>query len=132
MIDACLFPCHHGDMPKPLPLIDVTASAAACCAPLSASPLSVAEADQLAAQLKALADPTRLRLVSMLLASENGEACTCDVTEPLGVSQPTVSHHFRKLAEAGIVTGDRRGTWTYYRVVPEALTAIARVIDPAA
>jgi ArsR family transcriptional regulator len=118
-------------MPKPLPLLDVTAASTACCAPLAASPLTVSEADQLAAQLKALADPTRLRLVSMLLASDNGEACTCDVTEPLGVSQPTVSHHFRKLAEAGIVTGDRRGTWTYYRVVPEALTAIARVIDPA-
>jgi ArsR family transcriptional regulator len=119
-------------MPKPLPLFDVTAPAADCCAPLSGSPLTVAEADQLAAQLKVLADPTRLRLVSMLLASDNREACTCDVTEPLGVSQPTVSHHFRKLAEAGIVTGDRRGTWTYYRVVPEALTAIARVIDPSA
>jgi len=119
-------------MPKPLPLLDVPAPTAVCCAPLSASPLTVAEADQLAAQLKALADPTRLRLLSMLLASENLEACTCDVTEPLGVSQPTVSHHFRKLAEAGIVTGDRRGAWTYYRVVPEALTAIARVIDPGA
>jgi ArsR family transcriptional regulator len=119
-------------MPKPLPLLDVSVPAAVCCAPLSASPLTVAEADQLAAQLKALADPTRLRLVSMLLASENGEACTCDVTEPLGVSQPTVSHHFRKLAEAGIVTGERRSTWTYYRVVPEALSAIARVIDPSA
>jgi ArsR family transcriptional regulator len=117
-------------MPKPLPLLDVTDAAAVCCAPLATSPLTVGEADQLSAQLKALADPTRLRLVSMLLASENGEACTCDVTEPLGVSQPTVSHHFRKLAEAGIVTGDRRGTWTYYRVVPDALRAIARVIDP--
>lgn len=118
-------------MPKPLPLLDITSTAPVCCAPLSAAPLTLAEADQLSAQLKALADPTRLRLVSMLFANDNGEACTCDVTKPLGVSQPTVSHHFRKLAEAGIVTGDRRGTWTYYRVVPEALTAIARVIDPA-
>lgn len=114
-------------MPARLPLFDVTPGVT-CCAPLSAAPLTVAEADQLATQLKALADPTRLRLVSMLLASENQEACTCDVTAPLGVSQPTVSHHFRKLAEAGIVVGDRRGTWTFYRVVPEALAAIARVI----
>lgn len=122
---------HNERMPKPLPLLDVSPSAAVCCAPLAASPLSAAEADQLATQLKALADPARLRLVSMLLASDNQEACTCDVTDPLGLSQPTVTHHFRRLAEAGIVAGERRGTWTYYRVVPEALTAIARVIDPA-
>jgi ArsR family transcriptional regulator len=107
-------------------------SAAACCAPLTEAALTAEQADELAVRLKALADPTRLRLVSMLLASDNREACTCDVTELLGVSQPTVSHHFRKLADAGVVTGDRRGTWTYYRVVPEALIAIARVIDPSA
>jgi ArsR family transcriptional regulator len=118
-------------MPKPLPVIDLAPPAAACCAPLAASPLSTEDAERLATQLKALADPARLRLVSMLLASEEGEACTCDVTEPLGLSQPTVTHHFRKLAEAGIVAGERRGTWTYYKVVPEALTAIARVLDPA-
>lgn len=118
-------------MPKPLPLIDLTPAGAACCAPLAASPLSTDQADQLAAQMKALADPSRLRLVSMLLASEDQEACTCDVTEPLGLTQPTVTHHFRKLADAGIVTGERRGTWTYYRVVPETLTAISRVLDPA-
>jgi ArsR family transcriptional regulator, arsenate/arsenite/antimonite-responsive transcriptional repressor len=118
-------------MPKPLPLLELTPTAATCCAPLAASPLTARQASELATQLKALADPTRLRLVSMLLASDGQEACTCDVTEPLGLSQPTVTHHFRKLAEAGIVTGERRGTWTYYRVVPEALTAVARVLDPA-
>ena len=118
-------------MPKPLPLLDPpSATAAICCPPLAASPLSAAEADQLATQLKALADPARLRLVSMLLASDDQEACTCDMTDPIGLSQPTVTHHFRKLAEAGIVTGERRGTWTFYRVVPETLTAISRVIDP--
>jgi ArsR family transcriptional regulator len=117
-------------MPKPLPLLDPLPAATDCCAPLCQSALTADEAHELAARLKALADPTRLRLVSMLLASEGREACTCDVTEPLGVSQPTVTHHFRKLAEAGIVTAERRGTWTYYRVDPEALTAVARVLDP--
>ena len=81
-------------------------------------------------RLKALADPARLRLVSLLLVSKNGELCTCDVTEPLGLSQPTISHHFRKLTEAGLVTGERRGTWTYYRIVPQALAALAAVISP--
>jgi ArsR family transcriptional regulator len=66
-----------------------------------------------------------------LLASENQQLCTCDVTETLSLSQPTVSHHFKVLAAAGLVVGERRGTWTWYRVVPEALTGIARVLDPA-
>lgn len=117
-------------MPKPLPLLDPLDTAAACCPPLVAAPLSAEDADQLARRLKALADPARLRLVSLLLASEGQEACTCDVTEPLGLSQPTVSHHLKRLAEAGIVTGERRGVWTYYRVVPEALTALAAVLTP--
>jgi ArsR family transcriptional regulator, arsenate/arsenite/antimonite-responsive transcriptional repressor len=87
-------------------------------APLRLAPLSVEDAAQLSMRLKALADPARLRLVSLLLVSENGELCTYDLTEPLGLSQPTVSHHFKKLTETGVVTGQRRGTWTYYRIVP--------------
>ena len=118
-------------MPKPLPLLEPPPTVAACCPPLAQSPLSTEEAQQLAVRLKALADPARLRLLSMLMASDGQEACTCDVTEPLGLSQPTVSHHFKVLAEAGLVVGERRSTWTYYRVVPEALTGIARVLDPA-
>ena len=70
--------------------------------------------------------------MSLLLVSENGELCTCDLTEPLGLSQPTVSHHLKKLTEAGLVTGERRGTWTYYRIVPEALASLAAVISPEA
>lgn len=81
--------------------------------------------------MKALADPARLRLLSMLMASDGQAACTGAVTEPLGLSQPTVSHHFKVLAAAGLVVGERRGTWTSYRVRPEAQTAIARVLDPA-
>lgn len=115
-------------MPKPLPVLDPMPSLADCCAPLGESPLSTEDAQQVALRLKALADPGRLRLVSLLLASEGQEACTCDLTEPLGLSQPTVSHHLKKLAEAGIIVGERRGVWTYYRVVPDALRAIADVL----
>ena len=105
---------------------------AACCAPLNQAPLSAAEAEDLARRLKALAEPARLRLLSLLMASPDGESCTCELTEPLGLSQPTVSHHLKKLAEAGLVTGERRGVWTFYRVNADALTAAARVLDPAA
>jgi ArsR family transcriptional regulator len=115
-------------MPKPLPLLDPVAYAADCCAPLSEAPLSAEEAAQLASRLKALADPARLRLLSLLLASDGAEACTCELTEPLGLSQPTVSHHLKKLTEAGLVTGERRGVWTYYRVVPDALRSLAQVL----
>jgi ArsR family transcriptional regulator len=115
-------------MPKPLPLLDPITTASACCAPLSEALLTADDAQQLATRLKALADPARLRLVSILLASDGQEACTCELTEPLGLSQPTVSHHLKKLAEAGLITGERRGVWTYYRVVPQALSALAQVL----
>lgn len=115
-------------MPKPLPLLDPVSTAATCCAPLAEAPLSAGDAQQLATRLKALADPARIRLVSILLASDGQEACTCELTEPLGLSQPTVSHHLKKLAEAGLITGERRGVWTYYRVVPDALSALAQVL----
>lgn len=117
-------------MPKPLPLLDVTPVTEGCCAPLARAPLSADQARELAPRLKALADPARLRLLSLLLASPDREACTCDLTEPLELSQPTVTHHLRTLVRAGIVTADRRGVWTYYRVAPEALTALASVLLP--
>jgi ArsR family transcriptional regulator len=114
-------------MPKPLPVLE--AESAPCCAPLTAAPLSVEEADELALRLKALADPTRLRLLSLMLARPAHEACTCDLTEPLGLSQPTVTHHLRKLAGAGLVVPDRRvGNFTYYRVVTEALADLAGLL----
>jgi ArsR family transcriptional regulator, arsenate/arsenite/antimonite-responsive transcriptional repressor len=121
-------------VPKPLPLIlsERVPTAAACCAPLTEAPLSNDQAEQLAQRLKAVADPARLRLLSLLLASESQEACTCDLTGPLGLSQPTVTHHLRKLAENGLVVGERRGRWTYYRVAPEALAGIAAVLAPVA
>jgi len=116
-------------MPKPLPLLT---PADVCCTPLVGAPLTVEQAGDLAGRLKALADPTRLRTLSILLASEGMESCTCDLTGPLGLTQPTVTHHLQKLAAAGLVVGERRGTWTWYRVVPEALTGLADAIAPAA
>jgi ArsR family transcriptional regulator, arsenate/arsenite/antimonite-responsive transcriptional repressor len=115
---------------RKLPDLGAVPTAWMCSAPLTSAPLSGKDAAQLSRRLKALADPARLRLVSLLLVSENGELCTCDLTGPLGLSQPTVSHHFKKLTEAGLVTGERRGSWTYYRIVPEALAALAAVISP--
>jgi ArsR family transcriptional regulator len=96
---------------------------------LTAAPLSAEHAADLAARLKAIADPARLRLLSLLLASDGQEACTCNLTGPLGLSQPTVTHHLRKLLEAGLVTASRRGVWTYYKADPQALAAIAVVIS---
>ena len=116
-------------MPKPLPVVDVDTSM--CCQPLATSPLGSAEAADLARRLKAVADPQRLRLLSLLMAAPEGEACTCDLTEPLGLSQPTVSHHLKKLHEVGLVTAERRGVWTYYRADPEALGALTAPLLPA-
>ena len=102
--------------------------AVACCAPLVREPVTAAGAEQLAGVLKALADPARLRLVSMIAAHEGGEACVCDLTEPLGLSQPTVSHHLRVLLDAGLVTRDKRGVWAYYRLVDDAFTGLAELL----
>jgi ArsR family transcriptional regulator, arsenate/arsenite/antimonite-responsive transcriptional repressor len=86
---------------------------------LIAEPLGRPEAERLAKLLKALSDPARLQLLSLIHAAAEGEACVCDLTEPLGLSQPTVSHHLKILVEAGMLVRDRRGTWAYYRLVPE-------------
>src|SRR4051795_253468 len=119
-------------MPEQLPVLD-PAIPAVCCAPLASAPLSVDDARVLAGRLKALADPARLRLLSLMMANQDLEACTCDLTEALGLSQPTVSHHLKKLGDAGLVFAHRReGSWTYYRVAPDALAGLANVIAPAA
>lgn len=118
------------DMAPALALTDVTETPPACCEPLTQATLSAEQATTLAAQLKALADPARLRLISLLAASAEGEECVCDLTVPLGLTQPTVSHHLRVLREAGLVDSEKRGTWVYYRVVPAALQAVADVLTP--
>ncbi|MGD0602311.1 MAG: metalloregulator ArsR/SmtB family transcription factor [Streptosporangiaceae bacterium] len=102
-----------------------------CCAPLLREPLSAAQAADLARTLKALADPTRLRLVSMVAAHDGGEACVCDLTEPLGLTQPTISHHLKVLVDAGIFSRDKRGVWAYYALRPQALQALAAIFAEA-
>ena len=102
----------------------------ACCSPIAASELSPAEAEQLASQFAALGDPVRLRMLSILATHPDGVVCACDLVEPIGKSQPTVSHHLKVLSDAGLVTSERRGRNNWYAVVPAALeslrTALAR------
>ena len=107
-----------------LPLRDL----AACCAPITREIISESDAGRLARTLKAVADPARLRLISMVAAHEGGEACVCDLTEPLDLSQPTVSHHLKVLVESGILSRSKRGTWAYYRIVPGSLDSLAGLL----
>ena len=97
-----------------------------CCqaAPLRGQPLTRAAAEAIVLKLKALADPVRLQLFSAVARRPGGEACVCDVSEGLAVSQPTISHHLKVLREAGLLTAQRRGSWVYYAVVPDALSAL--------
>jgi len=101
---------------------------AACCSPLTRETIPAEQASSLAHSLKALADPTRLRLISIVAASDDQEACVCDLTEPVGLSQPTVSHHLKLLVDAGFLTRSKRGTWSYYRLVPGSLDAVAGLL----
>ncbi|WP_426997488.1 ArsR/SmtB family transcription factor [Pseudarthrobacter sp. N5] len=97
----------------------------ACCIPAGTPALGVEEAQSKAQVFKALADPNRLRLLSIVKASDGGEACVCDLTEPLELGQPTVSHHLKILMDAGLLNREKRGTWAYYSLVPGALDAVA-------
>lgn len=107
-----------------------TSDVAACCSPLTGGALDTAAAERLAATFKALADPARVKLVSLIAASAGGEACICDLTEPLELSQPTVSHHMKLLVDSGLVSRDQRGKWAYYRVNHEALEQISAAVAP--
>ncbi|AKH85667.1 ArsR family transcriptional regulator [Streptomyces sp. CNQ-509] len=98
-----------------------------CCPPLNERPLTAGEAERTAAMFKALGDPVRLRLFSAVASHENGEACVCDISD-VGVSQPTVSHHLKKLRDAGLLTSQRRGTWVFYRVEPSVLAAMRQML----
>ncbi|MBI4260886.1 MAG: helix-turn-helix transcriptional regulator [Actinobacteria bacterium] len=100
----------------------------ACCAPVLEAPPSPEEAARLAAALRVVADPARLRLLGLIGARPGGEACVCDLTEPLGLSQPTVSHHLKVLHEAGLLDRERRGSWVHYRVRPDRLRPLAEAL----
>lgn len=111
-----------------LELTDVSPAGAPCCTPLVKEPLGPQEAERLAVTLKALADPARLRLLSIVASSADHEACVCDLIEPVGLSQPTVSHHLKILTEAGFLSRSKRGTWAYYKLQPEALADVADLL----
>lgn len=103
----------------------------ACCGTGVAPALEEEGAQDLARRLKALADPTRLRLLSLIGAHDGGEACVCDLTEPVGLSQPTVSHHLKQLVDAGLVTREKRGVWAYYALRPGAVDDVAGALVAA-
>ena len=114
-------------MSKQLPV----AGTSTCCAPLVRQPLDETEAVDLARTFKALSDPVRLRLLSLIASYAGGEACVCDLTGAFDVAQSTISHHLRVLRESGLVDCERRGTWVYYRPLPEALAQLSAVLEPA-
>jgi ArsR family transcriptional regulator, arsenate/arsenite/antimonite-responsive transcriptional repressor len=103
-----------------------------CCAPLTREPLAHDDAVDLAPLFKALGDPVRLRLLSLIACHDGGEACVCELTEAFEVSAPTISHHLRVLREAGLITSERRGTWIYYRIGPEVIARISAVLGDQA
>ncbi len=103
-----------------------------CCSPVTGQVLGQADAERLAGALKAIADPARLRLISMVAAAESGEVCVCDFTGPIGLSQPTVSHHLKILVDSGVLAREQRGKWAYYRLVPDALDTLGRLITTPA
>ncbi|MFB7311119.1 ArsR/SmtB family transcription factor [Streptomyces sp. NPDC056192] len=102
---------------------------AMCCSPMVREPLGEADAVGLARMFKAVSDPVRLRLLSLIASHEGGEACVCDLTGPFDVSQPTISHHLKVLREAGLVGSERRGTWVYYWVLPAALAQLSSLLQ---
>lgn len=120
--------CTIGCVPKTLPLIDATAPI--CCAPVSAAPMSDDAALELAVRLKALADPARIKLLSVLLTDSAGEICTCDLATSVGLAESTVSHHLGQLKKAGMVVATRRGMNVYYSARAESLEALRVVLNP--
>lgn len=116
-------------MPKSLPTVDTTAPV--CCAPLSSASLNDADALEIALRLKALADPVRIRVMSVLLTAESGEVCTCDLAPAVGVAESTASHHLGQLRKAGMVDSVRRGMNVYHSARRESLDALRAVLDPS-
>ncbi|HVW43698.1 MAG TPA: metalloregulator ArsR/SmtB family transcription factor [Amycolatopsis sp.] len=115
-------------MPKQLPLAAIDA----CCSPLAQEPLTEGQARELSRLFKAMADPVRLRLLSLIASHAGGEACVCDLTGTFDLTAPTISHHLKVLRDAGLITGERRGTWVYYRIHPEILARLSAVLVPGA
>ncbi len=114
-------------MATALPLLPDLAS---CCSPATGGRVDDDAAEALARMFKALSDPTRVKLLSMIAAADDQEACVCDLTAPVGLSQPTISHHMKVLTEAGLVSREQRGKWAYFSVVPGILDSLAEALSP--
>ena len=99
-----------------------------CCPPVAGAVMSPSDAEHLAQSLKAIADPTRLRLLSLVASRVDGEACVCEMTEPVGLTQGTVSHHLKVLVDAGLLQREQRGKWAYYRLIPHAIADVAQLV----
>ena len=119
--------CQYRRMSKSLPLLTI-ADSAACCPPLAREPLTAEQAELVAPQLKALAEPVRLRLMSLIASHPGGEACVCDLHEAFDLTQPTISHHLKVLHEAGLLDREKRGVWVYYRARTRALASLGALI----
>ncbi|MDF2968512.1 MAG: transcriptional regulator [Nocardioidaceae bacterium] len=126
-IDVCQ---HRGMSKSTLELTPV--QTVACCSPLMRRPLSTEQAEQVAPLLKALADPVRLRLLSLVASHSGGEACVCDLTDAFDLSQPTISHHLKVLHDSGLLDRSKRGVWVYYRVRSDALAGVGALLGGAA
>ena len=113
-------------MSKQLVVLDT--STGACCEPLTQAALDVSQAETLAPMFKALGDPVRLRMLSLIASHQGGESCVCDISPAFDLSQPTISHHLKVLREAGLLDCERRGTWVYYRVIPSVLEQLSAVL----
>jgi ArsR family transcriptional regulator len=119
-------------MPKSLAVLTPTETVA-CCPPLTREPLTRQQSERIVPLLKALADPVRLRLLSLIASHEGGEACVCDLNEAFDLSQPTISHHLKVLHDCGLLDRDKRGVWVFYRARTEALAGLGALIgDPSA
>ena len=127
LFDICQVPGYGRVMPKALPMVDI--SAPICCAPVSAAPLDDDTALEIALRLKALADPVRIKLVSILLTDTGEGICTCDLATAVSLTEATTSHHLGQLRKAGMVAPDRRGMNVYYRARPESLEALRSVLS---
>jgi ArsR family transcriptional regulator len=119
--------CQYSRMPKSL--LELTpVEAMACCSPLTRQPLSAAQAERIVPLVKAIADPVRLRLLSLVASHADGEACVCDLNDAFDLSQPTISHHLKLLHSAGLLDRDKRGVWVYYKVNASALGDLAALL----
>src|SRR3954468_4490197 len=126
-IDVCQYRCMSKSLLELTPVETV-----ACCAPLTKEPLAAEQAERIAPLLKALADPVRLRLLSLVASHGDGEACVCDLNDAFDLSQPTISHHLKVLHESGLLDRSKRGVWVYYRIKPDALADLGTLIGGVA